>query len=164
MPVDLMPGEPSAGDVGSAPAADVGAEDGGTRGGPADAGARGLLAVWPAQPGRVLLPQSAAAAPTLAEGLRARGHTVTRVDAYVPRPRILPADILREPFDAVLVTSGVTGRAVAAQVCAPLVSIGPQTSADLAAAGHPPAAEVAAPTAKALVTAARALHKDARAQ
>jgi uroporphyrinogen-III synthase len=44
--------------------------------------AAGLLEVWPAGAGRVLLPQADIAAPRLAEGLRASGADVTVVTAY----------------------------------------------------------------------------------
>ncbi|MEJ1178165.1 MULTISPECIES: uroporphyrinogen-III synthase [unclassified Pseudarthrobacter] len=44
--------------------------------------AAGLLDVWPAGAGRVLLPQADIAAPRLAEGLRSSGASVTVVIAY----------------------------------------------------------------------------------
>ena len=44
--------------------------------------AAGLLEVWPAGAGRVLLPQADIAAPRLAEGLKASGADVTVVTAY----------------------------------------------------------------------------------
>jgi uroporphyrinogen III methyltransferase/synthase len=44
--------------------------------------AEGLLAVWPAGPGRVLLPRAAVARDVLPDGLRARGWDVEVVDAY----------------------------------------------------------------------------------
>ncbi len=44
--------------------------------------AAGLLDVWPADAGRVLLPQADIAAPRLAEGLTASGASVTVVTAY----------------------------------------------------------------------------------
>lgn len=44
--------------------------------------AAGLLEVWPADAGRVLLPQADIAAPRLAEGLTASGALVTVVTAY----------------------------------------------------------------------------------
>jgi uroporphyrinogen-III synthase len=44
--------------------------------------AAGLLEVWPAGAGRVLLPQADIAAPRLAEGLTASGASVTVVTAY----------------------------------------------------------------------------------
>jgi uroporphyrinogen-III synthase len=44
--------------------------------------AAGLLEVWPAGAGKVLLPQADIAQPRLAEGLTARGSTVTAVTAY----------------------------------------------------------------------------------
>jgi uroporphyrinogen-III synthase len=44
--------------------------------------AAGLLDVWPAGAGRVLLPQADIAAPRLAEGLTASGASVTVVTAY----------------------------------------------------------------------------------
>ncbi|VXB59157.1 Uroporphyrinogen-III synthase [Arthrobacter sp. 9AX] len=44
--------------------------------------AAGLLEVWPAGPGKVLLPQADIAPARLAEGLKAAGSTVTAVTAY----------------------------------------------------------------------------------
>lgn len=52
--------------------------------------AAGLLAVWPENAGRVLLPQADIAAPRLAEGLAAAGAAVTVVPAY--RTVDYPAD------------------------------------------------------------------------
>ena len=52
--------------------------------------AAGLLAVWPAGAGRVLLPQADIAAPRLSEGLAASGAAVTVVAAY--RTVDFPAD------------------------------------------------------------------------
>jgi uroporphyrinogen-III synthase len=61
---------------------------------PADTqSAAGLLAVWPAGAGRVLLPQADIAAPRLAEGLAAAGAAVTVVAAY--RTVDFPADAER---------------------------------------------------------------------
>ncbi|MBT2531921.1 uroporphyrinogen-III synthase [Arthrobacter sp. ISL-48] len=66
--------------------------------------AAGLLAVWPQEAGRVLLPQADIAASRLGEGLRATGATVTVVTAY--RTVDYPADEERrlslEPFGAEL--------------------------------------------------------------
>ena len=47
-----------------------------------DQSAAGLLAVWPAGTGKVLLPQADIASPRLAEGLSAAGNSVTAVTAY----------------------------------------------------------------------------------
>jgi len=55
--------------------------------------AAGLLDVWPANAGRVLLPQADIAAPRLAEGLAASGADVTVVTAY--RTVDYPADAER---------------------------------------------------------------------
>ena len=104
--------------------------------------AEALVEAFPAGPGRVLLPQAAAARPVLAEGLRARGWDVDVVEAYrtvvaVPSPGVL-ADALAA--DAVTFTSAstvhgyldVTGGAAVPPV---VVSIGPVTSAAARRAG-----------------------------
>lgn len=84
---------------------------------PAAFSARGMLDSWHPS-GRVLLLHSDLAAPTLADGLRYQGATVTDVIAY----RTLRADVPAEQADrmrsgaadAALVTSGSVARALAA--------------------------------------------------
>ncbi len=104
--------------------------------------AEGLLAVFPPGPGRVLLPQAAAARPVLAEGLRAAGWTVDTVVAYrtVPAPLALEMIEQARTADAITFTSGstVTGfvaAAGAAGVPSVVVCIGPVTAAAAVAAG-----------------------------
>ena len=106
--------------------------------------AEGLLAVFPAGPGRVLLPQAAAARPVLAEGLRALGWTVETVVAYrTVTAAVADAVVARvRAADAVTFTSGSTVAgyvaAVGAAVVPPVVAcIGPVTAEAARAAGLP---------------------------
>lgn len=109
-----------------------------------DWSAEAIVAQWPVDGVRVLVPQSDLAAPTLADGLRSRGNTVSTVTAYCNRPVPAPADIARAvragDFRALLVTSGSVARQVGEQL-APvpsetlIVCIGPRTAADAVAAG-----------------------------
>lgn len=131
--------------------------------------AAGLVAEWPESaegrenaPRRILLPHSNLAHPTVAEGLGARGYDVDDLVAY----RTVPAPLTAEASNAlaagrirvVLATSGSAGRALADQLRghpeAAIVSIGPQTTADLRAAGLAVAAESQHPTAESLLDAA----------
>ncbi|MFN2504499.1 MAG: uroporphyrinogen-III C-methyltransferase [Acidimicrobiales bacterium] len=61
-------------------------------------------------PGRVLLPQAAAARPVVADGLRARGWTVEVVEAYRTHPSVPPPDLLAAAAkaDAIAFTSAST--------------------------------------------------------
>lgn len=137
---------------------------------PTDESAAGLVAEWPETgPGRVLLPNSNRAYPTVFEGLTARGYAVDVVTAYVTATRPLApkaADALAAGrVHAVLVTSGSVGLAIADELRAHpdtrIVSIGPQTTADLRAHGLTVAAESQQPTAESLLDAtARALGAD----
>ncbi|WP_019618025.1 uroporphyrinogen-III synthase [Gulosibacter faecalis] len=129
---------------------------------PADATAAALVAEWPeGDPGRVFVPQSSLAHPTLVDGLTARGHEVDAVTAYVTVPRPLDeatrAEVANGRIRAAIVTSGSVGRALADALGDPppvaIVSIGPQTTADLTAAGLTVAAESQERTAESLVTA-----------
>jgi uroporphyrinogen-III synthase len=90
--------------------------------------AAGMLAEWPepsapGSPGSVLLPQSAIAEPTLADGLAARGFTVTTVTAYetvvIPWSEGVRAQAVAGDFGAVLLTSASMARAVAAVATLP---------------------------------------------
>src|SRR5699024_2850813 len=85
--------------------------------------------------GRVLLLRSDLAAPTLADGLRAGGATVTDVVAYRTRPAPLSTEdaaSLRDGrADVTLVTSGSVARALAAAGLAPttqVAGLGPRTA------------------------------------
>ncbi len=98
--------------------------------------AEGLVDAFPRGPGRVLLPQAAAARPVLAEGLRAKGWTVDVAVAYRTVPSTPGADLLATAAkaDAIAFTSAstVTSYLAAAGPAAvpPVVAcIGPVTAA-----------------------------------
>jgi uroporphyrinogen-III synthase len=111
-----------------------------------DNSARGLVKEWPASDivGRVLIPQSDIAEPTLVAGLATLGLEVEYVCAYrtvgVPVSEHVAADVASGRIRAVLVTSGSVARQVQAQL-APLpedtvvAAIGPRTAVDARAAG-----------------------------
>ena len=111
-----------------------------------DNSARGLVKEWPASEihGRVLIPQSDVAEPTLVAGLEKLGFAVEFVTAYrtvgVPVAPEIKADVASGRIGAILVTSGSVARQVAAQL-APLPEevviayIGPRTAFDARAAG-----------------------------
>jgi len=113
-----------------------------------DYSARGLVKEWPAgeHSGRVLLPQSDIAEPTLLAGLTRLGFDVTFISAYrtigVPVADQVAADVASGRIGAVLVSSGSVARQLAAQL-APLPAdtvvacIGPRTAFDARAAGLP---------------------------
>lgn len=111
-----------------------------------DNSARGLVKEWPASDisGRVLIPQSDIAEPTLVAGLAKLGLDVEFVAAYrtvgVPVAEHVAADVASGRIRAVLLTSGSVARQVQAQL-APLpedtvlAAIGPRTAFDARAAG-----------------------------
>lgn len=111
-----------------------------------DNSARGLVKEWPASDivGRVLIPQSDIAEPTLVAGLATLGLEVEFVAAYrtvgVPVAEHVAADVASGRINAVLVTSGSVARQVQLQL-APLpettivAAIGPRTAFDARAAG-----------------------------
>jgi len=111
-----------------------------------DNSARGLVKEWPASDitGRVLIPQSDIAEPTLVAGLETLGLDVEYVTAYrtvgVPVAEHIAADVTSGRIRAVLVTSGSVARQMQAQF-APLpddtvvAAIGPRTTFDARAAG-----------------------------
>ncbi len=111
-----------------------------------DNSARGLVKEWPASDitGRVLIPQSDIAEPTLVAGLATLGLDVEFVTAYrtvgVPVAEHISADVTSGRIRAVLVTSGSVARQMQAQL-APLpqetlvAAIGPRTAFDARAAG-----------------------------
>lgn len=113
-----------------------------------DNSARGLVKEWPASDirGRVLIPQSDIAEPTLVAGLSKLGFAVEFVTAYrtvgVPVTPDVAADVASGRIRAVLVTSGSVARQLATQL-APLpddtvvACIGPRTAFDARAAGLP---------------------------
>jgi uroporphyrinogen-III synthase len=111
-----------------------------------DNSARGLVKEWPASDidGRVLIPQSDIAEPTLVAGLAKLGLDVEFVPAYrtvgVEVAEHIAADVASGRIRAVLVTSGSVARQVASQL-APLpdetvvAAIGPRTAFDAREAG-----------------------------
>jgi uroporphyrinogen-III synthase len=112
----------------------------------ADNSARGLVKEWPHGEiaGRVLVPQSDIAEPTLVSGLTALGLNVEFVSAYrtvgVPVTDHVRADVADGRIGAILVSSGSVARQIATQL-APLpdstvvACIGPRTAYDARAAG-----------------------------
>lgn len=111
-----------------------------------DNSARGLVREWPHTQvnGRVLVPQSEIAEPTLVAGLSRLGFDTRFVAAYrtvgVPVSESIAADVASGRIGAILVTSGSIARQVAEQL-APLpldtvvACIGPRTAFDTRAAG-----------------------------
>jgi uroporphyrinogen-III synthase len=114
-----------------------------------DNSARGLVAEWPVSEkihGRVLVPQSDLAEPTLVAGLSKLGFAAEYVTAYrtvgVPVSPEVAADVASGRIGAILVTSGSVARQVAAQLTplpetTVIVCIGPRTAFDTRAAGLP---------------------------
>ena len=112
----------------------------------ADNSARGLVKEWPHGDisGRVLIPQSDIAEPTLVTGLTSLGLNVQFVSAYrtvgVPVSDHVRADVADGRIAAILVSSGSVARQIAQQL-APLppttivACIGPRTAYDARAAG-----------------------------
>lgn len=111
-----------------------------------DNSARGLVKEWPHSDirGRVLIPQSDLAEPTLVAGLEELGFAVEFVSAYrtigVPVTPAVKQEAAAGNIHAVLVTSGSVARQVAEQL-APLpertvvACIGPRTAFDARAVG-----------------------------
>jgi uroporphyrinogen-III synthase len=111
-----------------------------------DNSARGLVKEWPASAitGRVLIPQSDIAEPTLVAGLGTLGLEVEFVTAYrtvgVPVAEHVAADVTSGRIRAILLTSGSVARQVQTQL-APVpeetvvAAIGPRTAFDARAAG-----------------------------
>ncbi|MBX3195795.1 MAG: uroporphyrinogen-III synthase [Microbacteriaceae bacterium] len=111
-----------------------------------DNSARGLVKEWPASEirGRVLIPQSDVAEPTLVAGLEKLGFAVEFVTAYrtvgVPLAPEVLTDLEFGRIGGVLVSSGSVARQLAAQLPAlpastVVVCIGPRTAFDARAAG-----------------------------
>ncbi|GAB3040063.1 hypothetical protein GCM10027052_20970 [Parafrigoribacterium mesophilum] len=111
-----------------------------------DNSARGLVREWPksAIRGKVLIPQSNIAEPTLVAGLAGLGLDVEFVAAYrtvgVPVTGHIAADVAAGRIHAILVTSGSVARQIQLQL-GPLpqhtvvACIGPRTAFDARAAG-----------------------------
>ena len=112
----------------------------------ADNSARGLVKDWPdaAGAGRVLIPHSDIAEPTIVAGLATLGLDVEYVAAYrtvgVPVTEQVAGDVANGRVRAILVTSGSVARQIAEQL-APLPTetvvacIGPRTAFDARGAG-----------------------------
>ena len=114
----------------------------------ADNSARGLVKEWPASEirGRVLIPQSDIAEPTLVAGLSKLGFAVEYVTAYrtvgLPIAPAVRADLESGRIRGVLVTSGSVARQLAAEMPSlpdetVIACIGPRTAFDARAAGLP---------------------------
>ncbi|UYG17916.1 uroporphyrinogen-III synthase [Brachybacterium huguangmaarense] len=108
----------------------------------------------------VLLPLSAAAAPTVPDGLAARGYRVRRETAYRPVETVLDDrvvdDVRAGAYDVMVLTSSMIARRAAALGLAArtrVVTIGTPTSAAARDAGLRVDVQAAAPTTEALVTA-----------
>lgn len=113
---------------------------------PSDHSARGLVREWPGTPGdgRVLVPHSDQAEPTLLSGFADRGIDATFVSAYrtvgVTAPASVVVDVAEGRIRGLVVSSGSVARQIAEQF-APLpegtvvVCIGPRTAFDARAAG-----------------------------
>lgn len=130
----------------------------------ADNSARGLVKEWPASEirGRVLIPQSDIADPTLVAGLSKLGFAVEFVTAYrtvgVPLAPNVLADLESGRIGGVLVTSGSVARQLAAQLprfpsATVIACIGPRTAFDARAAGLPVHAIAEERTAESLIDA-----------
>jgi uroporphyrinogen-III synthase len=113
---------------------------------PSDHSARGLVKEWPAADvrGRVLVPQSQIAEPTLVSGLLERGIDARFVTAYrtigVAAPEQIVRDVAEGRITGLIISSGSVARQVAEQFaplpdCTAVVCIGPRTAFDARAAG-----------------------------
>lgn len=108
----------------------------------------------------VLFPASAAASPTVPEGLRAKGYRVHQVTAYRPQrlepPAAVAVGLATGRYGAIVLTSPMTARHAAAlgvHPSTPIISIGDPTSAAVRAAGLPLAQQATEPTDEALAAA-----------
>lgn len=114
--------------------------------------AEGLVAAWPAgDSGPALLALADRAAPTLADGLRARGVTIEVVDAYRTTLRTPDADQIEAlaGADVIVLASGSAAESLAALPIATgdrrIVAIGPTTAAAAERVGLAVAAVAASP-------------------
>jgi uroporphyrinogen-III synthase len=106
----------------------------------------------------VLVPVGDLAAPTLADGLRAKGWEPHVVTAYRTVARVLPPDVVVQAksggYDVVVVASGSAAREVAAQVGPQrVVAIGEPSAEAARVAGHEVVAVAVRPTDEALAAA-----------
>ena len=129
-----------------------------------DNSARGLVKEWPVGDahGRMLVPQSEVAEPTLVAGLAKLGFETEFVTAYrtvgVPVSPEVAADVASGRIGALLIPSGSVARQVAAQLTplpegTVIVCIGPRTAFDTRAAGLPVHAIAEERTSDALIAA-----------
>ena len=112
----------------------------------------------------VLFPASAAAAPTVREGLTAKGYVVHQVTAYRPRPVRVPAEVLARleagGYGALLLTSPMIAQIAAGyriHLSTPLLSIGTPTTQAARRAGLVVHAQSDSPTDEALAYGLRTL-------
>lgn len=108
----------------------------------------------------VLFPASAAASPTVPEGLRAKGYRVHQVTVYRPQQLEPPAEVAvglaTGHYGAIVLTSPMIARHAATLGVHPstaIISIGDPTSAAVRAAGLPLARQATEPTDEALAAA-----------
>lgn len=138
-------------------------------GGAADA--EQLLAAFPTGPGRVLAPQSSLAAPTVAEGLRAKGWHVEVVEAYrtidgPPFDAGIGLMLSEGQADALVLTSGSVARRLASQVpqvaaSVAVIAIGKSTAREASDIGLTVSAIAAEPSPHGIVVAlAETMRKD----
>jgi len=125
----------------------------------------GLVEAWDCPHSRVLLPVSALAAGTVAEGLTAKGCQVERVDLYTTEPlETLPTVIAQAwpAFGALVITSSSIARALdglltrAGLAWKPRqhpIAIGDATAATLEQLGHPASAVASEPTPEGILAA-----------
>lgn len=124
----------------------------------------GLVDAWGEESARVLLPASQLAAPTVPEGLAAKGCHVNRVDVYTSEPLEELPEVVAQAWPAlaaVVVTSSSVARALThlteqaglTWTRQQPIAIGGPTAATLAELGHPAAAVAAAPTPEGILTA-----------
>lgn len=112
----------------------------------------------------VLFPASAAAAPTIREGLAAKGYTVHQRVAYRPRPARIPDEVLTAlrtgGYGAMLLSSPLIARIAATHLIhrsTPLLSIGRPTTIAARQAGLTVHVESDTPTDEAMAMALRSI-------
>jgi len=119
-------------------------------------------------PGRVLIPGAAEPAPGLAEGLTARGWTVTEIGVYVTEPATsVPADVINEwpdGYDAFVVTAPSVA-AAAHELLGPgprVVALGTTSASAASSLGFDVVAVATDATPSGLVEALATLRKESR--
>lgn len=134
-----------------------------------ESSARSLVDAWPEGSGRVVIPGSALSAPTLAEGLRAKGYDVDPVALYTVEPVATVSERLARDygtFEVVVVTAGSVARAVDSLLGWPegaaVVAFGPPSAEALAELGVPVAAVAETQDVAGVATAISSLGKASR--